>query len=158
MGLSRADAAEKIGISDDGLYKIETDKNGARLETLERIARAYNLLVGDLLPNTSTPIGSELAPIAAAFVGLSRAEIRDVVLNLASQARLMASWRFAPRDENPSTEITVPPYNTRPINSGKTDEPREPVGERGGSSSSNHAPTVPRRATTHPAIKGKASR
>lgn len=118
--LSRADAASRVGISDDGLYKIETDKNQARLETLERMATAYGVLVGDLLPNTSTPIGNDLEPIAAAFVGLSREEIRDLVLNLASQARLMAAWRFSERDRHHSTISSVPAY-TPPLNSGKTD-------------------------------------
>lgn len=128
-------------MSPDAIGKWERGDNRIKLENLERLAGALNCLVGDILPNSgASSTTDEFQPIAAALMGLSKSEIRDAILNLASQARLMAAWHNAQpaRDSNHQTISSVPPYNTRPTNTERVDtEDREEFGA--GPPMGNHA-------------------
>lgn len=63
-GLSLTEAAEKIGIRRDTLSALERGKRGAYSGTLEKIAVAYDLSLGELLSEETTvaPKGQAPAP------------------------------------------------------------------------------------------------
>jgi transcriptional regulator with XRE-family HTH domain len=88
-GYSVAEAAARIGVSADAVYKYESDKNSPSLDTLDRIAAAFGCLVGDLLPNSGGgALAGDFEPLQAALSGLTRGEMQDYILMMASQARL----------------------------------------------------------------------
>jgi transcriptional regulator with XRE-family HTH domain len=89
-GLSRDALGARIGVSGDAVGKWERDDTVPRLENLERIADALGCLVGDLLPNSgSSQVDADFQPLQAALAGLHPDEMRDFILMMASQARLM---------------------------------------------------------------------
>jgi transcriptional regulator with XRE-family HTH domain len=61
-GLSLTEAAEKIGIRRDTLSELERGKRGAYSGTLEKIAAAYDLSLGELLSEETTLAGKAEAP------------------------------------------------------------------------------------------------
>jgi transcriptional regulator with XRE-family HTH domain len=106
-GLSPAEVAKRVGYaSADSIYKIEADKNSASLEALDKIAEACGLLVGDLLPNSGgAPVADLFQPLMAAMMGLDEQTQKELILNLAGQARVMAGWR---RRDEPEEETARP--------------------------------------------------
>lgn len=88
--LSVADLAGRAGISADAIYKFERNVNQPELRTLDRIAGAMGILIGDLLPNSGgSTNGSLFEPLEAALSGLDVSEQSEQVLLLANQARLV---------------------------------------------------------------------
>lgn len=88
-GLSAPQAAERIGVGEDAVYRYERDANSPSLEVLDRMAGAYGVLIGDLLPNSGAGgMTSKLEPLMAAFIGLTPEEIEEEVNLLAQQARV----------------------------------------------------------------------
>jgi transcriptional regulator with XRE-family HTH domain len=61
-GLSLTEAAEKIGIRRDTLSELERGKRGAYSGTLEKIADAYDLSLGELLSEETTVAPKADAP------------------------------------------------------------------------------------------------
>lgn len=107
-GYSVAAAAARIGVSSDAVYKYEADKNSPSMETLDRIAAAYGCLVGDLLPNSGGgAVAEDYEPLQAALSGLTRNELRDYILLMASQARLFRNAVAA--RESSSGRVGKPP-------------------------------------------------
>lgn len=89
-GLSVPDAAARVGIGADAVYRFERDANSPSLETLDKMAAAYGVLAGDLIPNSGGGAALEVfEPLAAALMGLSQEDVREQVLLLANQARLV---------------------------------------------------------------------
>lgn len=85
-GLSVPELAGRAVISADAIYKLERNANPPELKTLDRLASAMGMLVGDLLPNSGA--SGQFEAIEAAVAGLSEDEIREQILVLANQARL----------------------------------------------------------------------
>jgi transcriptional regulator with XRE-family HTH domain len=94
-GLSPAEAARRVGYdSPDMIYKIEKDKANASLEMLDRMADAYNVRIGDLLPNSGgSLVEDQFQPLMAAMFGLSPEDADDLILRLSEIARQMSGWR-----------------------------------------------------------------
>jgi transcriptional regulator with XRE-family HTH domain len=97
-GLSLRDAAQKAGISEDGLSKIERDVNSPTLATLGRLATVYGQLPGDLLPHHEVESPSmevlrlemELyAPLLDALRELGEHERLLMIYTLASQVKTL---------------------------------------------------------------------
>jgi len=89
-GLSVAQAAAAIHKGQDLIYRIERDAADPSMDTLERLATAYNCLPGDLLPNSGgdAALAEILQPLVASLAGLDQEEMREQILILASQARM----------------------------------------------------------------------
>jgi transcriptional regulator with XRE-family HTH domain len=94
-GLSPAQAARAVGYdSPDMIYKIEKDKANASLEMLDRLADAYGMRIGDLLPNSGgSPVEDRFQPLMAAMFGLDNGAVDDLIMRLAEIARQMVGWR-----------------------------------------------------------------
>jgi transcriptional regulator with XRE-family HTH domain len=89
-GLSRAEAAALMGITPDGVRKIEVNISSPSVPVLDKMAGAYGCLIGDLLPNSGAGQATDrFEPIMAALMGLDEEEIADAILMMASQARLL---------------------------------------------------------------------
>ncbi len=101
--------AETIGYkSADMVYKIERDATEPSWEQADKWAQACGKLIGDILPNSGGGhLDPVLQPLLAAFAGLSRDDLAALVLNLSSQARLMATWRHRP--EQPQPQMLLAP-------------------------------------------------
>jgi transcriptional regulator with XRE-family HTH domain len=99
-GLTLQEAAELIGISVDGLSRIERDVNGATLGTLKLMADVYGVEIGDLLPHSQRDEGlEELRPILKALEGLGD-ETRETLLKLLTdQAESLKA--VIKKEENP---------------------------------------------------------
>jgi DNA-binding Xre family transcriptional regulator len=87
--LSNAEVAGRVGVTDDAVRKWRRGE-GVKLSNLERLADALGVLVGDLLPNSGGGAALEMfEPLAAALMGLDEQEIRDQILLVSDQTRLM---------------------------------------------------------------------
>ena len=94
-GLSPTEAAVRVGYkTPDMIYKIESDKASASLEMLDKLADAFGVRVGDLLPNSgASPTESLCAPILATLVGFDDQTTRELITYLSEQGRIAAQWR-----------------------------------------------------------------
>lgn len=127
-GLSRAEFARVVGYDGpDMIRKIETDAANVSLQKLDQMAQNLGCRIGDLLPNSGAgPTNDLCSPILAALAGLDLGQSRELVNNLAEQARIMISWRR--RDDSAGKTETRPSTYTDTLqNSGKTDEFPEQV-------------------------------
>lgn len=172
--MTRAAAAEAIGLSDDGLYKIEADTNAAKLETLEKLSRVYGCLIGDMLPNSGGDaiMSDILQPLVVALAGLDAEEMLEQVNILASQARLNRNAILrrvvagaTMRAVDHETQKDGGTYNVRPP--AKTDElgvvPAYGVGARSSGRATHDQPppkevAPPDRATKATALKAAAKK
>lgn len=123
-GWTPAQLASKVSTTADLIRRYERDITNPPLPMLDRIATALGMLIGDLLPNSANgPDAVSLAPIAAELDPLPRADVPEIVVNLAAQARCLVSWRLrtplasfpplarhaAPDDEPGERPGTAPP-------------------------------------------------
>ncbi len=129
--LSPVEMAKTIGYaSADSIYRIERDANDITWEQADKWAAACGKLIGDILPNSgSSDLDVVFQPLIVAMAGMTDDEMRDEVLNLASQARLVRNAitrRETLHVVEGQTSGRVATYNPQP--SEKVDRPR-PVGD-----------------------------
>jgi transcriptional regulator with XRE-family HTH domain len=89
-GLTIEQVAEDVGMTPDGLSRIERGINGTTLSTLERIADSLNFLVGDLLPHSGLPWQEDLTPLLDALAEMGELERRICVRGFTAHARTLA--------------------------------------------------------------------
>lgn len=82
-------AAREIGISRSMLDQIEMGKKRPSFETLESMARAYNVLPGDLLPSLA-PKGPEVDRILGPLMTLPQTARSMFIVQMESLARTLA--------------------------------------------------------------------
>lgn len=87
-GLTLRDAAKRIGVSEDGLGKIERNDNYASLATMVRMADVYGVKVGDLLPHSGEAVDrSELAELVIILDSLPAGQRSAVLEGLVTHAK-----------------------------------------------------------------------
>lgn len=119
-GLSQAEMAAAIGYKGaDMIYKIERNASEPSWEQTDKWATACGKLIGDILPNSGTSaIDDSLQPLLAAMAGMSREDMTEQILILASQARLNRNSILRHRN------VTQVEGSKRPF----SDTPSSPVG------------------------------
>lgn len=89
--LGLREAAREIGITEDGLSKIERNENGASLATMVRMAAVYGCQVGDLLPHSDAPpLLDQVRGLLLILEGLDESSRALVLASVTTQAQLMA--------------------------------------------------------------------
>ncbi len=136
--ISVADLAARAGISADAIYKFERNANQPELRTLDRVAGAMGMLVGDLLPNSGGASGNRFEAIEAPLSGLDEEEQTEQILILANQARLV---RNAVMRRRPANVVQFPPRDQREM----TDDAMERIAQV-----MRDAGAEPRKATRGP--------
>lgn len=106
-------AARAIGISESALKQIESGKRRPSLETLEDMARAYNLLPGDMLPS-SAPSGPEVAQIIGPLATLPPDTRSRFITQMSAFAIILATELNEMRAAMAETRM----YASVPVDSG----------------------------------------
>lgn len=80
LSLTQAQLAERVGISEQGLSKVERGQSSATLQTLESISVALEVPIRELFPASSDAVVKDEAAkrILAQLAGLSTDELRRV--------------------------------------------------------------------------------
>lgn len=86
----RAAAAQLIGLSDGFLKKIEAGEKRPSFETLEAMARVYNVMIGDLFP-TSAPRGAEVDRVLGPLMALEPRTRDRFMSEIGALARTLAT-------------------------------------------------------------------
>lgn len=89
-GLSLRVASQRIGITPDGLHKIETGQTNPLLRTLKLMADVYGCEIGDLLPHSVDGLGVELTQLSKVLEPLPDSVRRYVVRRALTEARALA--------------------------------------------------------------------
>lgn len=90
-------AAREIGISTNMLKAIEKGERRPSFETLQAMARAYNVMEGDLLPS-SAPSGPEVAKIIGPLATLPNGTRGRFITQMAAFATILATEMNAIRE------------------------------------------------------------
>ncbi len=102
----RSAAAAAIGISDSFLKKIESGEKRPAFETLSAMAKAYNVLEGDLLPSMA-PKGAQADRILGPLMAIPEPARSLFITQMESFARILSSQMGAASEVAAFTRAAV---------------------------------------------------